>query len=247
MNPVPYTENTLVHQTTTEYLDQQLGWELVYAYNNEDFGQGSLPAGMREEDLGVKSVPRNPLLFGMFYRMGMVEQVGSGIKRIHEMCRDYGVAEPMIEVSENWVTTTFKRPIEQVEDQVTGEVAGEVTPQVSTKSAPSQHQARIDRILGNSKALQAILRQFGSDAGQVTGQVTGQVLIHCEEPRTGRDIQELLGLKHRETSQNNYLKPLLKSGWIEMTIPDKPTSSKQKYRITEKGRALLAEVEGAQE
>jgi predicted transcriptional regulator len=32
-----------------------------------------------------------------------------------------------------------------------------------------------------------------------------------------------------------------------MTIPDKPTSSKQKYRITEKGRALLAEVEGTQE
>jgi predicted transcriptional regulator len=24
-----------------------------------------------------------------------------------------------------------------------------------------------------------------------------------------------------------------------MTIPDKPTSSKQKYRLTEKGRALL--------
>ena len=43
---------------------------------------GGLPAGMREEDLGVKSVPRNPLLFGMFYRMGMVERVGSGIKRI---------------------------------------------------------------------------------------------------------------------------------------------------------------------
>ena len=96
MNPVPYTENTQFHQTTTEYLDQQLDWESVYAYNNEDFGQGGLPAGMREEDLGIKSVPRNPLLFGMFYRMGMVEQVGSGIKRIREMCRDYGVAEPVI-------------------------------------------------------------------------------------------------------------------------------------------------------
>ena len=204
---------------------------------------GGLPAGMREEDLGVKSVPRNPLLFGMFYRMGMVEQVGSGIKRIREMCRDYGVAEPVIEVSENWVTITFKRPSGQVEDQTTGEVASEVTPQVTpqveTKLAPSWNQVRIERILGNSKALQVILRQFEND--------TGQVLIHCEEPRTGRNIQELLGLKHRETFLDNYLKPLLKSGWIEMTIPDKPTSSKQKYRITEKGRALLAEVEGAQE
>ena len=104
-----------------------------------------------------------------------------------------------------------------------------------------------DIILGNSKALQVILRPFENDTGQVAGQVTGQVLIHCVEPRTGREIQELLGLKHRETFLNNYLKPLLKSGWIEMTSPDKPTSSKQKYRITEKGRALLAEIEGVQE
>ena len=71
---------------------------------------GGLPAGMREEDLGIRSVPRNRLLFGMFHRMGMVEQIGSGIRRIRQECRDYGVAEPLIEVSENWVTTTFRRP-----------------------------------------------------------------------------------------------------------------------------------------
>ena len=33
-----YTEDTLVQQTTAEYLQQQLGWESVYAYNNEAFG-----------------------------------------------------------------------------------------------------------------------------------------------------------------------------------------------------------------
>ncbi|MFC2077962.1 type I restriction endonuclease subunit R [Candidatus Bipolaricaulota bacterium] len=37
-----YTEDTLVQQTTAEYLEQQLGWESVYAYNNEDFGPDSL-------------------------------------------------------------------------------------------------------------------------------------------------------------------------------------------------------------
>jgi len=33
-----YTEDTLVQQTTAEYLEQQLGWESVYAYNTETFG-----------------------------------------------------------------------------------------------------------------------------------------------------------------------------------------------------------------
>lgn len=33
-----YTEDTLVQQTTAAYLEQELGWESVYAYSNEDFG-----------------------------------------------------------------------------------------------------------------------------------------------------------------------------------------------------------------
>ncbi len=37
-----YTEDALVQQTTAEYLEQHLRWESVYAYNNEDFGPGSL-------------------------------------------------------------------------------------------------------------------------------------------------------------------------------------------------------------
>jgi type I restriction enzyme R subunit len=37
-----YTEDTLVQQTTAGYLEQQLGWESVYAHNNEDFGPQSL-------------------------------------------------------------------------------------------------------------------------------------------------------------------------------------------------------------
>ncbi|MDD4456545.1 MAG: HsdR family type I site-specific deoxyribonuclease, partial [Syntrophotalea acetylenica] len=37
-----YTEDTLVQQTTAEYLEQKLGWQSVYAYNNEDFGPNSL-------------------------------------------------------------------------------------------------------------------------------------------------------------------------------------------------------------
>jgi len=37
-----YTEDTLVQQTTAEYLDHELGWESVYAYNNEGFGPDGL-------------------------------------------------------------------------------------------------------------------------------------------------------------------------------------------------------------
>ena len=54
---------------------------------------------------------------------------------------------------------------------------------------------------------------------------------------------ELLKRKHWKTFQKNYLKPLLDAGIIERTIPDKPTSSKQKYRVGPKGRKLLKIIE----
>src|SRR5690606_30579806 len=37
-----YTEDTLVQQTTAEYLAEALGWEQIYAYQAEDFGPDSL-------------------------------------------------------------------------------------------------------------------------------------------------------------------------------------------------------------
>jgi type I restriction enzyme R subunit len=46
---ITYVEDNLVQQTTADYLEQQLGWESIYAYNNEDFGQGNLPRLMNRE------------------------------------------------------------------------------------------------------------------------------------------------------------------------------------------------------
>jgi hypothetical protein len=45
-----------------------------------------------------------------------------------------------------------------------------------------------------------------------------------------------LKLSHRPTFRANYLNPALTTGLIERTIPDKPNSRLQKYRLTAKGR-----------
>ena len=82
---------------------------------------------------------------------------------------------------------------------------------------------------------------------QVTGQVTGQVeqlLVVCKGELSRTQLQEALGLTHRDHFTSAYLKPSLAAGLIEMTIPDKPRSSKQRYRLTDKGRRWLAEHGG---
>ncbi|HHX11801.1 MAG TPA: Fic family protein [Clostridiales bacterium] len=69
---------------------------------------------------------------------------------------------------------------------------------------------------------------------QVTAQVTDQVEkllgVMDDKEYSTREMMELLGLKHRPSFRDNYLLPALKLGYIEMTIPDKPNSSKQKYK-----------------
>ena len=78
---------------------------------------------------------------------------------------------------------------------------------------------------------------------QVTTQVTPQVTLQVEallKVLTGehmsQELQDKLGLTDRKNLSENYLRPALEAGLIEQTIPDKPNSSNQKYRLTEKGK-----------
>ena len=59
---------------------------------------------------------------------------------------------------------------------------------------------------------------------------------------TRQDIQEALGLKHEDHFRKAYLLPALQAGLIEMTIPDKPRSSRQRYRLTTAGSEYLKRI-----
>ena len=54
-----------------------------------------------------------------------------------------------------------------------------------------------------------------------------------------QEIQTGLALRGRENFEARYLKPALEAELLERTIPEKPNSRLQKYRLTAKGRALL--------
>ena len=52
------------------------------------------------------------------------------------------------------------------------------------------------------------------------------------------DLQRLLSIKNRDYFRTDYLNPAISNGYVELTIPDKPNSRNQKYRLTAKGIAL---------
>ena len=85
-------------------------------------------------------------------------------------------------------------------------------------------------------------RPDGGSTDQVTGEVTGEVgrLLRVMRGEMSRQqIQSELGLKGEAHFRTVYLKPALEMEMIEMTLPDKPRSSKQRYRLTAIGQHWL--------
>ncbi len=80
------------------------------------------------------------------------------------------------------------------------------------------------------------------DTDQVIDQATDQVKkllsLLSKKPFSAKELMQKLNLSHRPTFRENYLRPALEDKLIEMTIPDKPNSHLQKYRITLHGKNL---------
>ena len=83
-------------------------------------------------------------------------------------------------------------------------------------------------------ALLVALRE-SPNTDQVTDQVSDQVAALLRtlktETLTALECMKRLKLSHRPTFRANYLNPALSAGLIERTIPDKPNSRLQKYRL----------------
>jgi len=63
------------------------------------------------------------------------------------------------------------------------------------------------------------------------------LLVEGEKSRS--ELLNGIGFYNKTDNFNNHIKPLIDYGIIELTVPDKPNSRLQKYRLTEKGRKLI--------
>ena len=68
------------------------------------------------------------------------------------------------------------------------------------------------------------------------------ILNFCREPKTRREIFECIGLVYHSDAFKAHIKPLIDFGYLALTIPDKPNSRLQKYKLTEKGKGLLVSL-----
>lgn len=127
---------------------------------------------------------------------------------------------------------------------------------IPVESLVYEHQAEYYTMLNKSTEnaessvfIEFMLRMIRSavaslSAPEVTPHVTPEVrkmLSILKGAMSRKEIQQILVLKDEKHFRTAYQQPAIAAGLIEMTIPDKPNSRLQKYRITPKGLALVKE------
>ncbi len=138
-----------------------------------------------------------------------IERRRTGIRDMFRRCKKTGLPELEIRIDDGFFVLTIRRKKPEVGTR-SGLCRDQVTPQLTPQDTP-----------------------------QVTPQVRVLLGAIVDAPRSREELQEAVGIKDREHFRKAYIEPFLTVGWIERTIPDKPTSRLQKYRLTEKGRSLL--------
>lgn len=154
----------------------------------------------------VTNHPKNPNIIKIFRGIGYVEELGSGISKIYQLCEKYSGHNPEIkddDIFEFKLKHDFFPAFHNIQGQLslnlshTEQVSEQVSEQVTRKS------------------------------GQV--KIETMILEYCTIERSFNDILKQFGYKNRGHFKEKYLNPLIKNGLINMTNPNSPNSPTQKY------------------
>lgn len=125
--------------------------------------------------------------------------------------------------------------IELLLEKTAGGIAGGIADDQAENSQITEYQAEL--ILGKLDN-----NQIGAIAGGIAGGIAEKTITLLMDTMIAKSRKELLtGLSLVNNANNfeTYLQPLVAINWLTMTIPDKPTSPKQKYQTTLKGQLVL--------
>ena len=237
----------------------------VYVDRIEVISPGKLPPGVTLANIGSTSKRRNSLVADLLHRIDFIEKAGTGIRRIREEAKEMACPDPEFD-ADFFITITFRpnpevrtpaptdqetvqeNPQTDQEHPKTVQVNPEtdqVTDQVSPKTVQETDQEHPttdqETVQENPQTVQETDQEHPT-TDQVTVQVTELLAVISGESGS-EQLRKTLNLKHKGHFRDAYLLPALKSGLIEMTIPDKPKHRNQRYRLTPKGREHLHRIQ----
>lgn len=180
----------------------------------------------------LASHPKNPSICKFMIQLGRFDELGSGVINIHKYLPAYsGGADPLFEDTREG----FRLTLPLILLSAKGAESSKTDPGAQSDPATGQ-------VAGQATG------QLGEQVGeQVSEQVSEQVqaMLRAAEraPRSKQELLAAAGLASVYLNYKRHVLPLLEQKLIERTIPEKPNSRLQKYRLTKKGKSLVTRGE----
>ena len=191
---------------------------------------------------------RNPALARVFREAGIMEQWGTGVQRVFEQVAEAGLPEPLIEEIQDRVRVTIYVPShDPARPPKTAGAGGETGAATNTGVRVSKSGEQVSK---SDHQVESPSHQVESPSHQVgrLDESALEVLTAVSERDMSRsELLTGLGLTNETRNARRHLDPLLEAGLIEWTVPDRPNSRLQRYRITDAGRARLNSPPGPAE
>ena len=244
---VEFTVNSLVHRSLNMKAPVRI---FIFDNRVEIHSPGALPNGLTIDDIKAgTSMPRNMFLFNNAIYLLPYTGVGSGITRALD--EDINVTFMNNDKAQEFVITVWREESNEVEkksNQVEGK-SNQVGNQVEQKSneveeKSNQVQDSDTRLRHSGTDLDTRLRHSNtnldtqlrhSDTKKVSlSNKQRDIVNFCSVPRTTAEIMERLGLSNQTKNRERYITSLVAAGYLQMTNPDNPTASNQKYKKVNK-------------
>ena len=208
--------NALVH---ADYAQRGTPIRIAFFDDRIDIeSPGYLLPGMTVADMqsGVSRI-RNPVIARVFRELQLVEQWGSGVRRIFAEATAQGLPEPRVtEMATGVRLSVFLAEEISVEPAVSEpKIPPATLPQPEPRLEP-----RLESRLESPLAARLVVLLQAQESGKAA-------------------LAQALGHRSVSGELHKQVRRLLEMHFIEMTLPDKPNSRLQRYRLTPQGRALL--------
>jgi predicted HTH transcriptional regulator len=187
-----------------------------------------LPNGLSVEDIiAGTSMPRNNFLFANAIYLLPYTGAGSGMQRALEegMKVTFSNNEQLHEF-----LVTIGRESNQVE-------SGDELKSNQVEGKSNQVGQKSNQVEDNNEVKS---NQVGIKSNQVGGDLVTKsfalsdkqrdIVNFCSVPRTASEIMERMGLSNQYKNRVKYITPLVDAGYLELTNPEYPSASNQRYR-----------------
>ncbi len=248
---VEFTVNSLVHRSLNMKAPVRI---FIFDNRVEIHSPGALPNGLTIDDIKAgTSMPRNMFLFNNAIYLLPYTGVGSGITRAldegvnvtfmnNDKAQEFVITvwreeSNQVEGKSNQVGNQVEEKSNQVEDHNTGLRHSDTDLDTDHDTFNEDHDTQLRH---SDTDLDTDHDTFAEDHDTIhsyhdTKRVPltnkqKDIVNFCSVPRTSREILERAGVVYHTKNIAKYITSLVAAGYLQMTNPDNPTASNQKYK-----------------